>query len=237
LGHTHPAEERSTPAWESFEDEFASSKPAIGPEFVSTDSGTAKASAKPARLPSYPAFAGVRMACFLLLAGGGSLVAVWLAGLWVHGLGAVDRALYGTASGRYHWAESSGGAVYFHSEQDPNPVRRPEPVFRVEMGDRWSNAGGALPEIAGAAYRGVTVGQVNMPGGHASVHYLTISCWLLLLIAALPALLGVWRFRALQARLRLFRCPQCGHGLRDSPFRCPDCGMPGPLAMHRSSAP
>ena len=66
-------------------------------------------------------------------------LSVWISGLWIHGLTVVDRALYETRGGTYHWSESYNGAVYFHAEQDPTGAHLSEPVWRVEMGDRWAH--------------------------------------------------------------------------------------------------
>ena len=196
------------------------------PEFI--DTHTKPAPPKP-RLPSYPTLGRTRQVVYLLAALVLIGLSVWISGLWIHGLSVVDRALYETRNGTYYWGESYNGAVYFHAEQDPSGAHHSEPVWRVEMGDRWTHVD-PPPAIAGASTRGITRTAIVLPNGHTAVSYLVISYWLLVIVTLLPGALIGWRFFSLHRRCKMFRCPHCNASLRFSPLRCPSCGMPGPLA-------
>jgi len=196
------------------------------PEFIDTH---AKPAPQKPKLPRYPVIGRTRQVVYLIAALVLVGLSVWISGLWIHGLTVVDRALYETRGGTYHWSESYNGAVYFHAEQDPTGAHLSEPVWRVEMGDRWAHVD-PPPAIEGASTHGITRAAVVLPNGRTAVPYLVISYWLLVIVTLVPGALLGWRFFQLHRRCKMFRCPHCHSSLRFSPLRCPSCGMPGPLA-------
>ena len=196
------------------------------PEFIDTH---AKPAPQEPKLPRYPVMGRTRQVVYLIAALVLIGLSVWISGLWIHGLTVVDRALYETRGGTYHWSESYNGAVYFHAEQDPTGAHLSEPVWRVEMGDRWAHVD-PPPAIEGASTHGITRAAVVLPNGRTAVPYLVISYWLLVIVTLVPGALLGWRFFQLHRRCKMFRCPHCHSSLRFSPLRCPSCGMTGPLA-------
>ncbi|HEX4792903.1 MAG TPA: hypothetical protein VH370_03870 [Humisphaera sp.] len=159
------------------------------------------------------------------------LAALALAGLWIHSLGAIDRAIYATTTGEYYWIESSSGAIYIHTERDPSPIARQLDVWRFEFGDPWSKKD-PPPTIAGAALTGITHAKIPSPGSSQQREFWVISYWLIVLVLMLPP---IWWFKSrkrLAARCRKPLCRGCGGELHDMSPNCPQCGLADPLAIH-----
>jgi len=195
------------------------------PQSVYLGAAAAAPVAKPLpRRPILRFYAGGILSAILFLA------ALVLAGLWIHSLGAIDRAIYATTDGEYYWIESYSGAIYIHAEHDPSPVARELDVWRFEFGDAWSKKD-PPPMIAGAALTGFTNAKVPAPGSSVQRQYWVVSYWLIVLVLML---LPAWWFKSrkrLAARCRKPLCRGCGTELHDLSPACPQCGLADPLAM------
>jgi hypothetical protein len=177
-----------------------------------------------------------------------TVVALWVWGYvssgwwpaWIHGNGAQLHAWRGRVflAGNYSKTAPPGRFLTFILyEPDPasaaagaSPPHHPNPAWDdgihppVPEGQPFTAGSVRLPTERTWGWGSLRPSYYLHRGPGSFAGFVSVPCWLLLVVFGTPLWWQLYRRRARARRAKAGRCLTCGYDLRATPGRCPECG-------------